>query len=423
MKKLMLACFVPLLSCASDETASSAAGSGGTVAADGGGSGGGGGQAGNAGRNAGGASGNAGSVAGDSGADSDDDGGSDAGGLAKSIYWGAVVEGTDTYAGLVKPDAGHYANPPWDLDTWDLFEQHAGKKVSLLPLGSAWWRCENGCGYKSLAYYQSVMEVVRNRGAIPLFTWSSTASGDANHPDSEFQLADIARGDHDAFLQQFATDAKAYGHPFFLRFDWEMNGSWYPWSEQTNGNRPGEYAAMWRHVHDIFTQVGATNVTWVWCPNTDYAGATALAGLYPGDAYVDWMCLDGYNFGTNPLQPVAWRTFTQVVKATYDQLVQLAPARPIMIGETASTEIGGSKSVWITETLTAELPAFARIRAVTWFNWNIYENGGQRDWAIETSASAQDAFKRGIGSAYYQAGSVADFTDLPLLQPIGPVSR
>ena len=47
--------------------------------------------------------------------------------------------------------------------------------------------------------------------------------------------------------------AQEWGHPFFLRFDWEMNGFWFPWSEGVNGNKPGEFVAAWRHVHDIFT--------------------------------------------------------------------------------------------------------------------------------------------------------------------------
>src|SRR5690349_24021953 len=45
-------------------------------------------------------------------------------------------------------------------------------------------------------------------------------------------------------------------------FDWQMNGDWqFPWSAQLNGNTPADYIAAWRHVHDLFAQAGATNVT------------------------------------------------------------------------------------------------------------------------------------------------------------------
>ena len=76
-------------------------------------------------------------------------------------------------------------------------------------------------------------------------------------------------GRYDEYIREFAEEARAWGHPFFLRFNWEMNGDWFPWSEGVNGNPSGEYVAAWRHVHDIFAAVGATNVTWVWCPFVD----------------------------------------------------------------------------------------------------------------------------------------------------------
>jgi beta-mannanase len=50
-------------------------------------------------------------------------------------------------------------------------------------------------------------------------------------------------------------------------------------------------------VHDLFAAAGARNVTWMWSPNVTYPGAAPLAGLYPGDDYVDWVGLSGY-YGT-----------------------------------------------------------------------------------------------------------------------------
>ena len=103
---------------------------------------------------------------------------------------------------------------------------------------------------------------------------------------------------------------------------------------------------MWRHVHDVFTAQGATNVTWVWCPNIQGPKSTSLAEMYPGDSYVDWTCVDGYNWGTD--QGNEWQTFNQIFAGssyngwynTYQLLQQLAPSKPIMIGETASSENG-----------------------------------------------------------------------------------
>jgi endoglucanase len=66
--------------------------------------------------------------------------------------------------------------------------------------------------------------------------------------------------------------------------------------------------------------------------------------VYPGDAYVDWTCLDGYNWGSNPAGNLGgWQTFDQVYHSTYHDIVDtLAPTKPMIIGEMASTEYGGS---------------------------------------------------------------------------------
>ncbi len=73
---------------------------------------------------------------------------------------------------------------------------------------------------------------------------------------------------YDSWLTTQAQAMKSFGHPMFLLFDEEMNGTWYSYSPGQNGNTAAGFVAMWRHVHDVFTSVGATNVTWVWCPNT-----------------------------------------------------------------------------------------------------------------------------------------------------------
>ena len=109
-------------------------------------------------------------------------------------------------------------------------------------------------------------------------------------------------------------------------------------------NTPSDWVAMWRHVHNIFTSVGARNVSWVWCPNWTSAPFTytPVSRFYPGDRYVDWTCLDGYN-ADDP-----WLSFSQVYGRSYQTIVKhIAPTKPMMLGEVSSTEAGGSKATWI----------------------------------------------------------------------------
>jgi chitodextrinase len=297
---------------------------------------------------------------------------------AVGAYWGARIDG-DVYG---RVDA------PWDGATWDLFEQHAGKSVSLLHFG-------HGASptVRDFNAARPAFEMVVARGAIPYY---SVATG----TDS---LAAIAAGSYDTQLRTFATQAAAWGRPFLLRFNWEMNGTWFSWGAQAKSN-PSVFVAVWRRFHDIAEQAGAKNIAWVWCPSAEWSGSTPLEQLYPGHAYVDWTCTDVYNFGTNPLKADAWVSFEQRVRGTYDHLLQLAPAKPVMIGETASTEYGGSKANWIRDALARMPAAFPQIRALAWFNWNIYEYGGRWDWPIESSPSAQSAFADGIASSYYVPG-------------------
>src|SRR5438477_654456 len=82
--------------------------------------------------------------------------------------------------------------------------------------------------------------------------------------------------------------------------------------EGCGGHDPARYIAAWRRIHDRFVAAGATNVVWVWAPNvTDVEGGPETMAYYPGDAYVDWTGVDGYNWGTSD-PSFAWQSFKEV---------------------------------------------------------------------------------------------------------------
>jgi hypothetical protein len=321
-----------------------------------------------------------------------------------SIYWGAYVGG------------GQYglADGPWDMTSVDRFEANVHKKLSLLEWGQYWVDCgQRRCGLQG--FPARLFNEVRARGTIPVLSWGSGSLQIQSPNQPAFRLTEIIRGRYDRFLRSWALAAKRWGHPFFMRFDWEMNGGFEPWGQGVNGNRTGDFAPMWRHVHDIFRRAGANNVTWVWCPNVVAPEDPPLdRRLYPGRAYVDWSGVDGYNWGTHPVRGNTWRTFADVFTSTYHRLLALAPGKPIMLGETASTEIGGSKAAWITDALGTQLPqAFNRVKALVWFN----KNADGMDWVLETSADAEKAFAAGIASPYYRSSGLRDPGPGPIPAP------
>src|SRR5215218_7867835 len=256
---------------------------------------------------------------------------------------------------------------PWDMGAVSEFEQLVGKQLSIVEFSTPFADCSKSpCSYYSFPWNE--FGTIRAHGAIPFFSWGSQSTpGGPDQPN--FQLADILAGTYDNYIRAWATRAAEWGHPFFLRFDWEMNGDWFTWGEGVNGNQPGEFVPAWRHVHDIFTSVGATNATWVWCP---YVNKLNLyASLYPGDDYVDWTCLDGYNWGENPAAPYGWRTFDSLYEKAYARLVgTIAPSKPMAIGEIAATEYGPageSKAAWIEEMFEALALRYPKGDALVWF--------------------------------------------------------
>jgi hypothetical protein len=312
---------------------------------------------------------------------------------AGSIYWGALMDGNDTYDYYYGP-AGFWKDAPWGNtgNTWDKFESNAGKKVSILHYGqpNPWLQP---------SFLGPTADLVTNRGAIPEIDMGSNAT----------PFADITNGVYDNEIKAWADGVKAWGKPFFLRWDWEMNAGWFGWGAQAKAD-PSAFIAMWRHFHDVVVGQGADNVTWVWCPYLDFRGSTPLSQLYPGDAYVDWTCMDGYNGGNTS------RSFSSLYQQTYNDLLAIAPNKPIMIGEVGSQEYqSGVKAAWITEMLKVLPSRFPRIKAVDWFNWRIYRSGVYKSWPIESSASAQSAFAAGIASPHYASNN---FGDLPPLTKV-----
>ncbi len=209
------------------------------------------------------------------------------------ILWGAYVDG----------DAYGLGDPPWDLRALARFEERAGRRVAILHFGQAWYR--DG---RPQAFPERELARLERRGAVGLVDWSSwDAARGGSTEQPALRLRTIIAGRHDATIRSWARAARRHRHRILLRFDHEMNGAWFPWSEQRNGNRPGEFRRAWRHVRRIFRAEGARNVRWVWSPNVLHAAGTPLRGLYPGDDAVDWVAVDGYNWGTLPGRHSTWR--------------------------------------------------------------------------------------------------------------------
>jgi hypothetical protein len=318
-----------------------------------------------------------------------------------SLYWGAQIGNQIT---------GEEA--PWDMDSVFRFQRVAGKGLSLIEFSSPFAECD-GDSCVMTRFPTTPLENARRYGAIPVFSWNSTSSPPSlDQPD--FNLGTLLSGRYDGYIREVATKAREWGHPFFLRFNWEMNGFWFPWSEGVNGNTPGQFVAAWRHVHEIFDSVGAHNVTWVWCPNVDlYNSLAPLGSLYPGDAYVDWTALDGFNWGKRRGSP-GWQSFNQVFQRTYKRIVRrVAPGKPMMLAEVASSDKGGNKPAWIKDMYAKLRHRYRKIRAVIWYD--VDDRG--TNWPVERNRKQSRAFRAAIRPGAFKPNLYGGISQSPIQPP------
>jgi beta-mannanase len=291
----------------------------------------------------------------------------------------AETEEPRVQLGVTTQALARNAYRPWrpgDLREVNAFEQRARRHADIVMWFADWAHNQH--------FDAGQARAVAARGSTPEITWEPwDASRGIEQP--RYRLARIIAGDHDALITRWAREIAAYGGPVRLRFGQEMNGRWYPWAELSNGNRPGEFVRAWRRLRGIFAAAGATNVTWIWAP---VAGA-ARPGLFPGADQVDVLGVSGFNGGTILFRR-QWRPFAEAFGPTLDYVHALAPGKPLVLAEVASTEAGGSKAAWIGD-MFDEIQRRPYLRAIVWFNLR-----KETDWRIESSPTAQRAFAEGI---------------------------
>lgn len=254
--------------------------------------------------------------------------------------------------------------------------------VSLIGGKPALWHWYEGFGTK---FTKANFDAVSSRGYFPVLSW---APAKADYTDIGWDR--VVAGDVDSLIHAFAQGAKTWGKPFILRLRWEMDLNF-----NGTSNTPSSFVAMWKHAHDIFTQEGVTNVKWFWCSGeTDTT--VAPSSYYPGDAYVDYIGFDAYNWGTTQSWS-RWRSVTDTYRQAYDAVTKLS-SKPLIVGETGSVEQGGDKAAWFTALITEVPKNFPRVVAVIYFN----QNPPPTDWRVNTSPASLAAFKDVVASPVYR---------------------
>ena len=293
----------------------------------------------------------------------------------------------------------YYGNQGWAMGDVKAMESWQGRRHAVVELFTNW------AGTKKTIdnlFKQQLPNIWAN-GNVPLVTWEPFTGG-STPADIE---ARIGRGDYDAYVRTWAqrlagflsgADARlgtADDRRAYLRLAHEFNGDWYPWGAAVGANRPEDYVAMWQRVHALVaaTGLGPSQLQWIWAANADDVGGSPAEAFYPGHTFVDWVAVDGYNWGASQSWS-GWESPADVLGPMVARLRALAPLKPLSVTETASTSSTASgpslaaKSAWVGE-LFDWLPGNG-VRMLVWFN-----DDKETDWAV---------FGGGVGDGTFRSG-------------------
>ncbi|MFH1826429.1 MAG: sugar-binding protein [bacterium] len=265
---------------------------------------------------------------------------------------------------------------PRNMNYITKFEEQVGKRPATIMWYQDW----------SNDFPAEDAQKVVEYGAVPHIVWEAkywSYPGKITPPD-------IIAGKWDKYISAWAKGAKAFGQPVFVRIGHEFNTSTYPWGVPNLNKEPETFIKFYRHIVDVFNKEGVKNVKWVWCFNNYSNPAESWndwTRAYPGDKYVDWIGIDGYNWG-NTQSWSGWETFKVLFRDQMRLAHMLWPTKPIMIAEFASTDEGGDKVAWI-----KDMPEFLKtsMRDIDLIIW--FDEQKESDWRIKSDKKTLAAFK------------------------------
>ncbi|WP_163167345.1 glycosyl hydrolase [Arthrobacter sp. Alg241-R88] len=279
---------------------------------------------------------------------------------------------------------------------------------------------------------QRAVEQIRAHGQMMLLTLEPMNGLASVTPESAAALA--------ADLAEFNDD----GVPVIVRFAHEMNGSWYPWSQQ-----PAQYIQAYRTMAEA-VHTRAPGSAMMWAPNygggypfaggqyeakpgtpdfaaldTDADGVLSMgddsyAPYYPGDDAVDWVGMSLYHWGADypwgeneipePLKFVdqltgnyAGANGDDTLLPDFYQVYGEAHGKPVAIPETAALFAPGTigeaelaiKQAWWSQLFDPATAArFPQLKMINWFEWHKeeVEVKGRVDWTVTNTPAVREAF-------------------------------
>jgi plastocyanin len=205
----------------------------------------------------------------------------------------------------------------------------------------------------------------RDQGRILYYSWNASRGDGSGCSD----WADIAAGVYDTEVDAKAAAVKDFAAPLFFAFHHE------PMTGAPGGGTcgtPEEFIAAWQHVVTRFEAAGVTNVTWAWTVTAQSFLRDNAINYYPGNAWVDVIAADGYNWYGCEFHQGPWREFDVIFQPMYD--FGIDHGKPMIIAEYGTGEDDipedgeqGTKAQWFTNAADT-LKGWPEVKGISYFN-------------------------------------------------------
>jgi Glycosyl hydrolase family 26 len=204
-------------------------------------------------------------------------------------------------------------------------------------------------------------------------------------------------------MQSWADRIRDFAVPIYVTFQHEPEAA----INNTLGTS-ADYVAAWQKWVTILRTEGATNAKAMWI-TTAFAYTVKqtdrrlASNWYPGDAYVDAIGADAYNWFTCRTGiTTAWMSLQQLIEGMR-KFSLLHPTQELWVTEYASVEdpaTPGRRAQWISDAEALfQQPAYSRFRGVLYFE----QNKAPCDWRVENTLDALAALTT-MGADPYYAG-------------------
>jgi Tol biopolymer transport system component len=285
------------------------------------------------------------------------------GGTPQQVTDGATIDGQPSWkpSGPVLTFSQAQAPAPADI-SWGIYSAPRGGLTSDQMIAQL--EGQVGRAFSGQRIYQNLtsaqiptpeMEDLASRGGYIYLNINSFFVSSGHSVCARW--GDVAAGRYDARWTTIAQQIQAFGYLIHLGFHHEMsNGS----AHHPVCGTPADYVHAYDHNHELFAQLGVTNVRWVWAP-TASSFIMRTAWRYMPTNF-DIVGVDGYS------RSHKWRTPSQIFVAAHE--FAQAHGKPLLIGEVGCDEYPGlptRKAQWLLSASNM-FHAWTDLQAIMWTN-------------------------------------------------------